>query len=155
MIYSLCILVPIFFFPYFIFFWVSCIVLFAVYTLLFLFTVHVVCLNFSTSFTYWRSGTFFLWCPNLWQLGHSSRFRVYILTLVIVYPIFISVGGFGVLKLRIYVFVRIVWLFFLMEILRASVTLCLQRLVFILSQVQRERSGLLTSPFDEFRELSG
>ena len=59
------------------------------------------------------------------------------------------------LKLRIYAFVRIVWLFFLMDILWDSVTYCLQRLVFISSRVQKQRSGLLTTSFDEFRGGGG
>ena len=90
-----------------------------------------VCSDISTIFTYWRSGTLALLHLNLWQLGHFSGFEMYISTLVIVYPIFyfISVVCFGVLKLKIYVFVRIVWLFFLMKILWASLTHCSQRLV--------------------------
>ena len=72
---------------------------------------------------------------------------MYISTLVIVYIIFIS--GFAELKLRICVFGQIVWLVLLMEILWAFVTTSLKRLVFISSRVQRERSGLLTTPFGQ------
>ena len=36
-----------------------------------------------------------------------------------------------------------------------SVMLCLQKLFFISSKVHRERSGLLTTLFDEFRVLWG
>ena len=104
--------------------------------------------NFSTTFTHWRSGIF-------WKFWHLNGFGMYISTSVIMYPIFISVRGLGVLKLRIYVFVRIVWLLFLMDIHWASVTTCLQWLVFILSRVQRERSGLLATLFDDFGELWG
>ena len=98
---------------------------------------------------------FSLRCLNLWPLKPICGFSMYISTLVIVHPIFISIGGFRVLKPKIYVFVRIVWLFFLMEILWASVTPRLQRLVFISFSMQKERPGLLTTPFDKFRELLG
>ena len=95
---------------------------------------------------------FSLWYPNLWHLRHLYEFGMYISTLFIVYPIFFSVGGFEVLKL-ICVFAKTVRLFFLMEILWVSVTPCLQRLVFISPRVQRERSGLLITPLNEFKEL--
>ena len=91
--------------------------------------------------------------PNFWQLQHLSGFGIYISTLVTVYPIFILAGSFGVLKLRIYIFVRIVGLFFLMDICWASVTPCFQGLVFISFAVLRKRYGLFTIPFDRFREL--
>ena len=75
---------------------------------------------------------------------------MYVLTLVMVYPIFIYVGVLGVFKLRIY----ILFVIFFMEILQASVTLS-ESLVFISSRVQRERSTLFITLFDEFRELWG
>ena len=39
--------------------WITCIVLFTVCAVLWLFTVRVICSTFSTSFTYWRFGAFF------------------------------------------------------------------------------------------------
>ena len=60
--YSLCVFISIFFFslfPYFTFFWFSCMILFTDCAVLWLFTVHSVSSTFSTSFTYWRSGAFF------------------------------------------------------------------------------------------------
>ena len=80
--------------------------------------------------------------PKIWQLWHLGGFGKYISTLVIVYPIFISIGGFGVLKLRIYIFVRIIWLFFLMDILWASVIPFLQRLCGDKNKGHRKRSNL-------------
>ena len=67
------------------------------------FSVLLLDLSFS-------NGSFLCGAQILGNYGISVG-SLYISTLVIVYPIFVLVEDLGMLELRIYVFVRIVWLF--------------------------------------------
>ena len=100
---------------------------------IFFFTGHIVCSIFSTSFTYRRSGTFFFVVAKSLPVVTSERvWCVYFNFDYCVSYIYFGNGFGGVKTKNIYIFVRIVWLFFSLEIFWASITLCLQRFVFYL-----------------------
>ena len=138
-----------FLFPYFTLFWISYIVLFTVWA------VHVVWATFFTSFILWRSGVFFSVVPKSLAVVTSEQVG----NVCFNFSYFISFffyfsWGFGGIEAE-NLCIWIILSFFSMEILQASVTPCLWRLVFMSSRVQRESSDLFTTPFDEFREFLG